>query len=188
LSGGATSKLSHQDLVGYATLRSLRKSPRYLEEPAYDEEIHNDSAWEVPVSIVDDFNALVSSTSSIKRFSVHESASEGEDRCYMGIGLPQAIHSLFLDADEETRDASLEKFPIINDEIVYAMHDFKVREETLWKHETELCLLCSGKASQDDDIFMVVAGGRYLSQLSHENLNRFFRSFGHQIRRRQPRE
>lgn len=158
LVGGGSSKLSHQDLVGYATLRSLRKSPRYLEEPAYDsDEIRNDGNWDVPVSLIEDFNLLNTNT-SIKRFSVPD-RGEGEDRCYMGVTLPRNINHLFLDS-EEARDVSLERFPIIDDEIVYAMHDFKIREETIWKHDTESCFICSWKVPKEE-VFIAISEGWY---------------------------
>ncbi|KAJ3642860.1 hypothetical protein Zmor_025609 [Zophobas morio] len=159
LVGGVSGKLSHQDLIGYATLRALRKSPRYLEEPAYDaDEVVNDSLWDVPISLIEDCNLLEMTNSSIKRFSVHDGGEESDERCYMGISLPGDIHNLFLDVEEEVKDVPLERFPIIEDEVVCTLHDFKVREETLWKHEAEMCFVCSGKAAQEVEVFVAVPG------------------------------
>ena len=96
LVGGVSGKLSHQDLIGYATFRALRKSPRYLEEPAYDaDEVVNDSLWDVPISLIEDCNLLEMTNSSIKRFSVHDGGEESDDTYTWGLVYPAISTTCF---------------------------------------------------------------------------------------------
>lgn len=162
-SGGSSSekslqslgKLSHQDLIGYATLRSIRKSPRYLEEPTYDfEEITSDISWDLPASFMEEFtSSFETTTSNIKRFSVQGAEdSDTDDRCYMGISIPHDINNLFFNPcfNERTED---EKNLLLDDESV----EFKFNAR---KHDIEQCFFCSRKErneedDDDDDVFLL---------------------------------
>lgn len=144
-------KLSHQDLMGYTTLRSIRKSPRYLEEPAYNfEEITTDTAWDLPASFMEEFTAsFETSTSSVKRFSVQgEENSYTDDRCYMGISIPHNINNLFLNSSDHKRRED-EKSLVPDDELI----EFKLNT---WKHDIEQCFFCSRKERhEDDNVFLL---------------------------------
>lgn len=93
------------------------------------------------------------SISSVKRFSIHENC---EERCYLGIALPQEIRYLFL--DHEDQPLNLDKFPILNEEDLYSVSDLKIVEDSGYtKHDVDMCLSCSCVPEKRDDFLLKVA-------------------------------
>ncbi|KAF5269709.1 hypothetical protein FQA39_LY08632 [Lamprigera yunnana] len=170
--GSVSGKLSHQDMMGYTILRSLR-STRINRNPLYNEDefsevfapesllcnassklldhgSHNISSYvdfrskSFRTNYLD--NMSLTSLSSVQKFIVKDEHNKGQ--CYMGICLPLVLENLFPEHQIVSRRLSFpgksafDNISTISDDS--NIDNGKTKNSFIPMHDTWLCLFCSG--------------------------------------------
>ncbi|KAK4875147.1 hypothetical protein RN001_011569 [Aquatica leii] len=169
--GSISAKLSHQDMVGYTKLRSLRSSrancnPLYSEDELYEVFAPGSLLTNTPSKLHEqhgnhellnyaDFrsrsfrnnyldNLSLTSLSSVQKFTVKDDQNKGQ--CYMGICLPRVLKNFFPDNQVTRRLSSVGKNVFDNVSTVSDdsnLEGEKLKNTRYVRHETWSCLMCS---------------------------------------------
>ncbi|XP_017771831.1 PREDICTED: rapamycin-insensitive companion of mTOR isoform X1 [Nicrophorus vespilloides] len=157
-------KLSHQDLIGYATVRSIRRNQQQNVEDNSDANFqnsnflrvhsldrqrkHHTSYTDCETGVFGNYllgGLSLTSLSSVKKYSVKDS-SKKQGCCYMGISLPISLSSLFPENDDYSlmfsryaTTENLEKESEVDSDD--SEENCRISKNT--KHNLKFCLRCS---------------------------------------------
>ncbi|CAG9817290.1 unnamed protein product [Phaedon cochleariae] len=154
MTGSVSNELSVQNLVGYNTLKLLRRmeglnfdSPNYEQDYLFNTTPHLTSTAS---TISDDFKIIDNgfvSVFSVPKFEVKMSPRQ-EDRRYMGVCLPKVLTDIFPSQEEISRDPHI--FPDSSCSAEYNADD----KQKSWRHSRKHCFSCSRteNAGKMDDL------------------------------------
>ncbi|KAG5892424.1 Rapamycin-insensitive companion of mTOR [Gonioctena quinquepunctata] len=152
LTGSVSNELSIQNLVGYNTLKLLRRMERFnFDRPNFEEYYLLNTTphlTRMACSLIDDFKIIDSSFTSVfsvPKFEV-ETTQTHVDKRYMGICLPKVLIDIFPSQEEIQRE------PFIFHDIASGEEECReegseVARNKLLKHSETHCFRCSHSAS-----------------------------------------
>uniref|UniRef100_A0A1Y1M3X9 Rapamycin-insensitive companion of mTOR n=1 Tax=Photinus pyralis TaxID=7054 RepID=A0A1Y1M3X9_PHOPY len=158
--GSISGKLSHQDMVGYTILRSLRSSrithmqveDDFSDVFAPESLLTNKNVDHAPETSLSDYRVKsirnnyldsmsLSSLSSVQKFSIKDEQNKGQ--CYMGICLPRALIGLFPDNQIIARRLSFTgKNDLLDSGLIEGGEEIKIKRNR-FRHDKDTCLSCS---------------------------------------------
>ncbi|XP_050502878.1 rapamycin-insensitive companion of mTOR [Diabrotica virgifera virgifera] len=187
LTGSASNELSVQNLVGYNTLRLLRR----MEGMNYDKINYDDyysfNAASHPrpsSSLFDDFylfNSSFTSVFSVPKFEIETSTSSHDDKRYMGICLPKFLMEIFPSQEEITRSPYIFQDPLRKNS----------NDEKVWQHSKKGCFLCSQADNQDKAIDFIkdpvkIEILQNIERLANPISNKYIKSHLIRLKQREP--
>nr|XP_023027367.1 rapamycin-insensitive companion of mTOR [Leptinotarsa decemlineata] len=193
LTGSATNELSIQNLVGYNTLKLLRRMERlnFGRLNFEDYYLFNTTPHLSPTGpVIDDFETMDTTFTSVfstPKFEVDSSLLH-EDKRYMGICLPKVLTAIFPTQEEILREPFIFPEPCVRDQ------DCKSSEttqdgETFFKHSVKHCFRCGHEVkfsenSVEDGTKMEIL--QNIERLANPISNKYVRSHLIRFKQREP--